>query len=367
MTSKERMLTALAGGVPDRLPITIHQWQEYHLATYMGGVDELTAARQIGLDAAVTPRDIRREIPSPHWVERAEPAGTENGMTLTRHTFTTPDGDLTLLAGRNEYTEFVMEHLIKDQRDAEIFLRHAPRYRLDLPRLTAWYDRTGDSGIVRGSVTSFFQPGTWQSFCELVGTEQAIYWSVDDPAFVHAFLEALTQRAIEWVEREWADAKFDLVEHGGGAASANVISPAMFDTFCLPYDRRVIAALHAAGHKVVYHTCGWMMPLLERIPENGCDASETLSPPGVGGDIATELDRQRVKRTLGRRVALIGGIDQAKFEQPGHAAEITADVRACFRDFGAGGGYICSASDHFFHADPENLRTLVQTARECTY
>ena len=42
MTSKERMLRALALEKPDRLPATIHQWQQYHLDKYMGGVDALT-------------------------------------------------------------------------------------------------------------------------------------------------------------------------------------------------------------------------------------------------------------------------------------------------------------------------------------
>ena len=36
MTSKERLLTALAGGKPDRLPVSVHQWQGYHLDEYLG-------------------------------------------------------------------------------------------------------------------------------------------------------------------------------------------------------------------------------------------------------------------------------------------------------------------------------------------
>ncbi len=43
MTSKERMLRALAREKPDRMPATIHQWQEYHLDTHMGGRDALAA------------------------------------------------------------------------------------------------------------------------------------------------------------------------------------------------------------------------------------------------------------------------------------------------------------------------------------
>ncbi len=53
MTSKERMMVALERGTPDRLPASIHQWQQYHLDTYMGGIDDLEAFRVTGLDAQI--------------------------------------------------------------------------------------------------------------------------------------------------------------------------------------------------------------------------------------------------------------------------------------------------------------------------
>ena len=33
MTSKERLMCALHREKPDRLPVTVHQWQGYHLDT----------------------------------------------------------------------------------------------------------------------------------------------------------------------------------------------------------------------------------------------------------------------------------------------------------------------------------------------
>ena len=41
MQPKERMLRALRREKPDRLPVTIHQWQQYHLDKYMDGMDAL--------------------------------------------------------------------------------------------------------------------------------------------------------------------------------------------------------------------------------------------------------------------------------------------------------------------------------------
>ncbi len=37
MTSRERMMRALHREKPDRLPVTVHQWQGYHLQHHMGG------------------------------------------------------------------------------------------------------------------------------------------------------------------------------------------------------------------------------------------------------------------------------------------------------------------------------------------
>lgn len=368
MTPKERMLTAIDGGTPDRLPITIHQWQGYHLRNHMNGMTQLEAFKATGLDAAIAPRGILSLRQSAEWIVTREDTTSASGQPRTRIRIETPDGDLSAEEERGDGTVYMTEHFVKDQADAERFLAHWTGMTLDRDKLAACYDETGDAGIVRGHTEHAHQPGVWQDFCELVGTEKAILWAIDDPGFVHHFLETLTQKRVAFVHEQMAGAKFDLIEHGGGAASSNVISPAMFDEFCVPYDRRVHDAFHEVGLKVAYHTCGGMMALLDRIPANGCDVSETLSPPGVGGDIATREDRQKVKGALGQKVSLIGGIDQGRLERPETSAEaIREEVVECFETFGVCGGYICSASDHFFHAPAESLCALAEAAGECRY
>ncbi|MHC4251092.1 MAG: hypothetical protein ACYS9X_18380, partial [Planctomycetota bacterium] len=53
MTSKERMLVALEGSRPDRLPVSVHQWQQYHLDKYLGGMSALDAFGKFGMDAQI--------------------------------------------------------------------------------------------------------------------------------------------------------------------------------------------------------------------------------------------------------------------------------------------------------------------------
>ncbi|MFA7345863.1 MAG: uroporphyrinogen decarboxylase family protein [Terrimicrobiaceae bacterium] len=367
MTSKERMMRALRREKPDRLPVTIHQWQPYHLREHMGGCDQIEAFLKTGLDASVTPFTVMRDRTSPDWKITSETLAPDGrGAVETRYEVETPSGNLTFAKSTDKITTFFTEHLAKSLDEVEIFLRHWPNQALDQEDLSSWYNRTGDAGIVRGFVSAWGQPGVWQDFVELVGTQDAIMFAIDEPDRVHSILDRISRQKVAFVHEQMRGAKYDLIEHGGGAASSTVISPAMFEEFCVPYDKPVIAALHECGFPVVYHTCGGMVPLAEMIPSNGCDASETLSPPGVGGDVTPE-SRSTLKEKLGGKVALIGGMDQFNILTGASPERIREEVRALFESFGRDGGYICSASDHFFDTPPENLRVFAEAAKECAY
>ena len=58
MTSKDRLMLALRKETPDRLPVSVHQWQRFHLDTFLGGMSELEREaagehREAGLGRAV--------------------------------------------------------------------------------------------------------------------------------------------------------------------------------------------------------------------------------------------------------------------------------------------------------------------------
>lgn len=373
MTSKERMMRALNREKPDRLPVTIHQWQQYHLDNYLGGVDALAAFRQCGLDASIQygenmgqfwftdgPRQVAH---SPDWIERIETLQSDPDDMVLRHTITTPGGELTYMTGANRMTTWLTEYLLKKPEDLELIERYMPVGKLDTRAVAAEYDRVGDHGILRGFVWGD-QAGCWQHACCLVPVEELILKCADDPASVHRLLRALLKRKLRFIEESLTHAKFDIVETGGGAASDTVISPKLHREFCLPYDREMHAALHRAGHRVTYHTCGGMMHLLDLILANGTDASETLSPPGVGGTIT---DPARVRNKFAGKLAMIGGMDQFNILGQGTAADIRKEVQRLFEGFGKQGGYICSASDHFFEAPVENLQTFAAAAADCAY
>lgn len=360
------MLTALARGKPDRMPITIHQFQAYELRKHLHGWDQVEAFRQLGLDASVDCWDALERKPSPDWLVETVDLGDVQGERHFEHRVRTPSGELRWSVAKNPTTEFIVKPPVTSMQEAERFLDYFPETVVNREMVRGLYDRTGDSGIVRGEIGLFAQSGPWQDFCQLAGTQEAIFWALDEPEEAHEILRRLTDYKIRHIYEQMPGLLYDLVECGGGAASSTVISPSMFAEFCLPYDRHINQALHEVGFRAVYHTCGGMMDLLELLPQNETDACETLSPPGVGGDIRPE-DRDTVREVLGAKVALIGGIDQFGVLEAGTPEQIRAEVHACFETFGRDGGYICSASDHFFEAPESNLRALAQAALDCRY
>lgn len=371
MESKERLMRALSGETPDRLPVTVHQWQPYHLDRYLGGMSDLDAFAEFGMDAQIqyfqsmgqfwlVDADFSR-FGSPEWIDEVEVVRDDPDDRLLHHTVRTPGGTLTYKTAGDRRTTWITEYLLKRHEDLDLIRRYMPVPALDPAPVARLYDEIGDRGILRGFVWGD-QAGCWQHACCLMDSSDLILECFDAPEWVHEMLEVLLEKKLRFVE-SMRGARFDLIETGGGAGSSTVISPRLHEELCLPYDRRLHDALHELGFLVSYHTCGGTLGLEESIVANGCDVSETLAPVSIGGNQEPWEFRDKVAG----RLALIGGLDQHSVLTDGSPETIREKVHELFEKVGRDGGYVCSLSDHFFETPPENLRVYAEAARECSY
>jgi len=371
MTSKERMLCALEGGKPDRLPVTVHQWQPYHLEKYLGGISDLEAFENFGMDAQiqyfqqmgqfwVVGADYSK-CSTAQWQDHAELISDDPDNRIIHHTIVTPQGELSYKTGSDRKTTWITEYMIKRDEDIELIRKYMPVPTLDLQPVAELYDTIGDRGILRGFVWGD-QAGCWPHACCLKDVNQLILDCYDKPDWIHSLLEILLEKKLRFIETI-KGAKFDLIETGGGAGSSTLISPRIHQEFCLPYDRKMHDALHVLGFKVTYHTCGGTRGIEELIIANGCDASETLAPVSIGGN----QEPWEFKAKVGNRLALIGGLDQFNVLTAGSEQYIRKKVFELFEKVGYQGGYICSLADHFFETPPRKLRVFADAARQCVY
>jgi len=366
MTSRERMLIAINNGKPDRLPGQVHGWMDYYLANYLGGCDQFEAYERFGLDMAIYcgPNYEFDERDLANWQVDHIDLGTDaSGVFSWIDIIKTPGGELRCAGAGNPITSWITEPLVKNEADFELFDKYVPvPVRVDGTPVRQALERLGDRGIVRGGIWSYGQVGAWQSFCYMVGTQEAIMFAIDKPDWVHHVEERLVAKQLKIIEMMAGEVPFDLIEIGGGAGSNTVISPDLHAEFCTPYDRKQVDALHEAGYKVVYHLCGGLMKMLDNVVANGSDGLETMTPPSMGGD----CDLAECTRLVGDKLFFVGGFDQNRGFEHGDPATVRKMVHelhaAC-----PNGGYICSPSDHFFHGDPANLQAFADAVKECLY
>jgi len=364
-------MLALNREKPDRLPVTVHQWQRYHLDEHMDGMSDMEAMRSLGMDAAVqhmppagqfwlAPEEFERHS-TPQWRDVAVVTNDDPDERVCAHRIETPEGTLTYETSANRKTTWITKFLIERDEDVELIRKYMPVSDLDAGPVRELHDRIGEAGILRGFVWGD-QAGCWQHACCLMDPTDLILRTFDRPEWVHELLGVLLEKKLAFIE-SMEGAPYDLVETGGGASSTTLISPKLHAEFCLPYDRELHDALHRGGFKTSYHTCGGTRGIEEMIVANGTDVSETLAGTSIGGN----SEPWELAERIAGRVALMGGMDQINVLTRGSPAQIRAQVRTLFERVGAGGGYVLSCADHFFDAPPENLRAYAEAARECAY
>jgi uroporphyrinogen decarboxylase len=385
MNSKQRLLTALERKIPDRLPVTTHHVLPYFLEHSMGGISVQEFFEYFGFDAILWIDANRADksrgeffdfdpkkpsspgssfLNSKNWLIKSESISKKKFKTI-RFFCITPRKTLSMVLESDDLTSWTTERLIKEKSDVDIFALYAPIPLCDVNLVNREAEDFGERGLIRGTIPGFSiygQPGCWQDAAVLYGIENLILATYEDPHWVHEFLSILRERKKRYIQ-SMKGAHFDLVELGGGDASSTVISPSIFEKFIAPYDAELIDVAHAVGQRIVYHTCGGMMPILETIADMNPDAMETFAPPQLGGDI----DLSEAKQRIGHRVCLIGGFDQFNYFKENTQEETRAAVRRCFEEAGKGGGYILAPSDHFFEADIDCLKAFADEAKKCVY
>ena len=385
MTTKERFLKAFAREKTDRLPVTTHHVMPYYTKKYLNGMTGREFFQHFGIDPIewimaytfdsgkgeyfdpthtnVGFLDAKR-ISSDNWQIKIEKLDDTKYRT-ERFNIITPEKTLSMILKSNEYTTYLTEPLIKEKNDIDLIAKYMTYPLCDVKAINKFAEEIGDSALVRGHIMTFEgygQPGCWQDATCLFGIGNLIMETFTDPEWVHTFLKILQERKKVYIE-SMKGAKYDLLELGGGDASTTVISPDIFNNFVVPYDSELIEIAHNAGQRIVYHTCGGMMPILENIAAMKPDAMETFTPASMGGDTILH----EAKRRIGDKVCMIGGLDQFNFFNGCSEEDTRKEVRRCFEEAGEGGGFILSPSDHFFDAESNLVQAFADEAKKCIY
>lgn len=257
-----------------------------------------------------------------------------------------PDRDMARLDEWPRYTWGVYHVPTLDGKAPGLLLDPPEYFFNTLNRVLA---AVGDQVSVHGEV---FSPFT--HFMELFGYENALLGMTLDPGKAEAILDQFTQTAIVW-GRAQAARGVDAVLISSAFAGGGFISPKMYEQFVVPYERKVIDALHVAHPTtpVYTHTCGKLGDRLELLIDSHTDGVDTLDPPPLGNTILADA-----KALIGDRMFIKGNMN---------SVEILEDTETQFMDRALrtlqagkpGGGYILSTACSVApHVEPAKLNLL---------
>ncbi|MFZ4696004.1 MAG: uroporphyrinogen decarboxylase family protein, partial [Verrucomicrobiia bacterium] len=121
--------------------------------------------------------------------------------------------------------------------------------------------------------------------------------------------------------------------------------------YVAPRLRRLVDMAHAHGVKVMFHSCGAIIPLIDDIIAVGVDVLDPLQVTAQGMDPAT------IKTRFGDRLCLHGAIDTQYLLPHGSPDDVRQTVREMMDVLGRGGGYILSPS-HVLQTDVPTANIL---------
>jgi MtaA/CmuA family methyltransferase len=191
---------------------------------------------------------------------------------------------------------------------------------------------------------------------KLGGPESALLGFIDEPDLARALIEKAVDISIEKA-KALVVAGVHLVYIGDSYASASVISPAIYRTFCAPAYRRITKEIHKLGAFVYKHCCGYYDPLLHDLPSTEIDAMDGIDPTS-GMSVA------RTKEAVGDKLTLMGGLSCLTLLQ-GTPEQAYAEARHCIEAGKPNGRYVLGtacATPRF--TPPENYAAVRQALED---
>ncbi|MHB0876059.1 MAG: uroporphyrinogen decarboxylase family protein [Anaerolineae bacterium] len=408
MTSKERMLAAIAGDKPDHVPLyswtfgfrapehlrwqaagrDVPYWYSMrleHIHTLPQPWDVEQDFRRVdrwlglGVDDVIdvsVPWSVDPRVTVQDWVE---PPSADEPCPLLHRRYDTPAGVLDhVVRDTGEAAEpgWVVqpEHvaLIEDYNIPRA-VRHALVGPEDLPKLRyllqgpteaqtqALHERmalvrpfAADRGVLVQAWTAFGMDGLiW-----LMGVERAVLAALQEPEFFADAVTLMADADCKRTEAALAVGGIDMVVQRGWYSSTDFWSPALFRRFVLPHLKRLADTAHQAGARFGYVMTTGLMEMMDALAEAGIDLLYFVDP------VQDRVDLRLAKERLAGRFALAGGLNSGVTLTSGSEADVRLAVQEALTTLGPS-GFVLSPVDALFPDTPwANVAAMIDAWKE---
>ena len=178
-------------------------------------------------------------------------------------------------------------------------------------------DEVGQTHSVLGWVE-----GPLAEYSDLRGLEETMLDLIDRPEMFHEAADIITQNAIDFAIAQ-IRAGADTI--GIGDAAASLIGINLYETHVLPFEKRLIDAIHEAGGLAKLHICGNTNSIMTLMAQTGADVIDV--------DWMVPLDDAREK--VGENITLCGNFDPTGVLLQGTPQIIAEAAAECVKKAGS--------------------------------
>jgi uroporphyrinogen-III decarboxylase len=373
--SRRRLLTALSGGIPDRVPINTYElagrnsldWYN-NQPSYRSLMDFIRShtdcitnwnPRKATDRYTCEERFLCSDFPVEMETHKEKAGEFERTITICH----TPQGDLQSVTQSTPdvYTTWRVEHWCKNLADVD--------KALSVPFQPANYDASdlsrvqtelGDNGLVMASIGD---PAYLAA--DLMSFQEYLMWASTETQHFARTVDILAERVMENLRRQLDCCVVDLYRIVGPEYfTPPYLPPSMFQRFIVPHVTEMTRLIHSRGGKVRLHCHGRIGRVLDLILETGCDGIDPCEPPPDG-----DIPLDEVKRRCRQKGVSVWGNVELKLLENGTPAEVRAEVHKVMAQAREGGGFVLMPTAAPINlplspATEQNYRILIETGLE---
>jgi len=340
MNGRERVLTALQGGVPDKVPyFDIYVDPKVIDGLYPGmSYEDFVEAENLDAVSCIA---IAEDLELVAWVDKDERIFLDKWGA---HQQMMGDELLSLVQppARIETEDDLANYSPPDPADSPV-----------LRNLKQLVDRFGGERAIIAVGEATFAPQQYLRG----GIENLLMDFIDRPEFV----ERLARIGVEYYSELYrlllgAGADAVLLGDDYAGKTGPMMSPAHFERFILPGLTDVVHAIKEAGGYVIKHSDGDIWQLVDMLQSTGADMLGPLEP--------AHMDLNKVRDHCGGRIGVMGNVDVDLLSR-GSVDDVIMATLDLIKNVSPGGGHIISSGNTIAsYVDPKNYRAMLDTIKE---
>jgi len=262
----------------------------------------------------------------------------------------------TLISGQ---TRWEVRHAIKNLDELRSFVFQPPSMEWVRSEWIGWVKNCQKAF----APYTMYVPGAGCGFHATYGImgleifSEAIYDATDE---IMRLLEAKNKEAVQYARAAAEERLCPLFFIGDDIAYKGrlMFSPSFLRKTFIPMLKNMCGVLHKYEVKVIFHSDGNVMEILEDMIEAGIDGLNPIEPL-AGMDIAY------LKKRYYGKLILVGNVDCSQVLPLGSTQEVIDATKKCIRDASPGGGHFIGSSSEITPSTPlENIITFYKTIIE---